>query len=247
MEEEKKNKSTGKTVAIIILVVLLLGAVGYICYDKGIIFQNTEKESKQSNTKIDKKSKEDTKDKNEIKELDLSKPINNNGVSYSNPSPLSNLNDELGLSMDVNSDLKSVTLKIDWAKFGPISGTSAYSPSVESYQITGFSEKINSVFVGHVGQDATGTTLFYLMNNGTVEYTSMFNSQLGINYTYNYSSDGRVTGEPYFVTNGIVNGVSDVIKLYSVSASAEQTSGWATTIGAKADGSFYDLGDIITK
>ncbi len=232
----KKNKSM--IIIIVILVLIILGLVLYICYDKGVIFQNTEKEAKQSSAKLNKKEKDDKKDKTIVKELDLSKPLNTNGVTYSDSNPASNSDDELGLSISVGEDSKSATLSIDWNKFGPLSGASAWAPTVESYPITGFNKNIKDVFIGIMGQDATGTTLFYLMSDGTVEYTSMFNSQLVVNYANN--------GD-HFETQGIVNGVSDVIKLYNVSASAELTSGWATTIAAKADGSFYDLGNIISK
>lgn len=44
--EVKKNKSTGKTITIIILVILLLGAISYICYDKFL----TKEEPKQIET-----------------------------------------------------------------------------------------------------------------------------------------------------------------------------------------------------
>lgn len=44
--KEKKNKSTGKIVTIIILIILLLGTTGYICYDKFL----TKEEPKQVET-----------------------------------------------------------------------------------------------------------------------------------------------------------------------------------------------------
>lgn len=44
--EEKKNKSTGKTITIIILIILLLGTSGYIAYDK-LINKPEQKETKE--------------------------------------------------------------------------------------------------------------------------------------------------------------------------------------------------------
>lgn len=79
------------------------------------------------------------------------------------------------------------------------------------------------------------------MSDGTVEYKPLFNLQGQMNYT---SSDG--TSKDHFETKGMVSGVSGVINLYNVSANTTDF-GWCTTIGAKADGSFYDLGDIISK
>lgn len=243
METEKSSKKSKiMVVVIVILSLVILGLVLYICYDKGVIFQNTEKEAKESSVKLNKKVKEDKKENTEIKELDLSKPINTSDISYSNSNPASSSDDELGLTLNIGTDSKTATLSIDWNKFGPFSGASAWAPTVQNYPITGFSKNIDNLFIGTLGQDATGATLFYLMSDGTVEYTPMFNSQLAVNYAY-YNGDNTAG----FETKGVVNGVSDVIKLYNVSASAELTSGWATTIAAKADGSFYDLGNIISK
>ena len=48
MEEEKskKNKGKGLIVALVIAIVIILGLVGYICYDKGIIlYKNKNKET----------------------------------------------------------------------------------------------------------------------------------------------------------------------------------------------------------
>lgn len=252
MEVEKKNKK-GVIVLVVLLLLIIVGLAGYICYDKGIIFAKTDNETKEEKKKSDKEKISDTKngtdDKDAIKELDLAKCLNTNNISYSNASDKTG---DYGLSMNLNPDKTSITLSIDWNKFGPLSSASAWAPGVENYQITGFSKNVVSTFVGDLGQDSKGITLFYLMADGTVEYTPMFqlkydgqnNSYYAMSYTYDYSADGRITGE-HFVTKGTVSGTTGVIKLYNANASSG--SGWRTTIGAKADGSFYDLGNIISK
>ena len=61
--EEKKNKSTGKTVTIIILIILLLGLGGYLTYDKLVLDKNAKNnlEQTQDNLEIEKrKNKENT-------------------------------------------------------------------------------------------------------------------------------------------------------------------------------------------
>ena len=101
--------------------------------------------------------------------------------------------------------------------------------------------QIKDVYVGITGQDAMGITLFYLMEDGTVEYTPMFNfktdSQGNSYYEMNYKTENS------FTSSGKINTVTDVIKIYTVSAT--NGTGWSTTIGAKKDGSFYDLGSLI--
>lgn len=64
--EEKKTKSTGKTVAIIILSILLVGALGFIGYDKVL-----KKETKKETTKIEKKdSKKNNTEQKETTNVD---------------------------------------------------------------------------------------------------------------------------------------------------------------------------------
>lgn len=247
-KESKQKNDRGLTALVIILAVMVLGMGVYIAYDKGIIFSSIEKETTKTNN--DKKKAEtdvENESNNEIEKLNLTKCINNDNNKYSNPTDVEG---NYGLSMEINHDKTSITLSIDWPVFGPLSAATAWAPAVEKYQITGFTKNVDSAFVGDLGQSPVGITLFYLMSDGTVEYTPMFNrkndshnnSYYEMNYTYDYSQDGKVIGN-HFSTNGTINGVSNVIKLYT--ADVANGSGWRTTIGAKKDGSFYDLGDII--
>ncbi len=250
-EIETKKKGKGLVIVIIIMSLIILGMAGYICYDKGIIFNNKKEEtsSKQSDTK--KESKETDKDtskeekntdtKEEIKDLDLTKCINNSNMKYINPQEK---------DMDVGLEIVpgSITvLKINWEKFGPLSRATAFVNETIDYKIDNFLGKIKSGFVGGEGQDTMGTILFYLMEDGTVEYTKMFNLQKDaqgnsyytMNYSYDNDSEGKST-KSYFSSQGKIKDVKDVIKFYTVSA-----NGYVTTIGATKDGSFYDLGYAI--
>ena len=91
--EEKKNKSTGKTVTIIILIILLLGLGGYLTYDKLILDKNTkntleqtkdnleieQRKNKENTTKINKLEK-DSKEQSNIEEKNYS-VVNFNGTA----------------------------------------------------------------------------------------------------------------------------------------------------------------------
>ena len=240
----KEKKSKGPVIIIIILVLVIVGLSTYILSDKGIIFTNkeekTESNKKNTTTKTDKNTNSDdntTKEEDTIKPLDLSKCLNNSTNTYSNQSeaPAS----KYGLSMSINQDKMSVTLNIDWATFGPISGATAYVGTVKTYQITGFTSKVKSAYIGDVGQDATGITLFFLMEDSTVSYMPMFiwkqDTQGNIYQVMNYTNDN-------FIIKGVLPTAKDVINLYTVNAS--NGSGWITTIAATKDGSFYDLGEL---
>lgn len=246
MITEKKN--TGLIVTIIVLVIVVIGLLGYIAVDKGVF---NKKESTEVTDKGNQKGTEqDNQTPEEIKPLDLTKSLNTKGTDYINP------NDEIlsnyGLSMKVNDDKKSITLTIDWKVFKKIVASIVYGgvagDEVETSQITGFDKEIKSVFIGELGQDAQGLTLFYLMDDGTVEYTKVFiqktdnanNKYYAVNWTYENAPDGKITGV-HFASMGAINGVSDVIKLYNLDAYSQTGAGWRTTIGATKDGSFYDL------
>lgn len=68
--ENKKQKSTGKTIAIVILVVLLICSLGYIAYDNFLI--------KNDSTKAESKSKEENSIKNVDKECECNSNNNQN-------------------------------------------------------------------------------------------------------------------------------------------------------------------------
>ena len=241
----KEKKSKGPVIIIIILVLVIVGLSTYILSDKGIILTNKEEKTesnKKDTTKTNKKDNDDntTKEEDTIKPLDLSKCLNNSTNTYSDQSeaPAS----KYGLSMSINQDKMSVTLNIDWASFGPISGATAYVGTVKAYQITGFTSKVKNAYVGSIGQDITGVTLFFLMEDSTVSYMPMFvlrKDDLGnIREKMNYTDDN-------FTVTGLLPKVKDVVNLYTVTSTSGVSSA-STTIGATKDGSFYDLGELFT-
>ncbi len=246
--ESKKNNSLA--IVIVLLVLVILGLVFYILYDKGIIFSKDDStnSTETTNTNSDNTSSDTNNQTTEVKELDLTKSLNTSDITYKNSSDTEG---NYGLSMKVNNDKKSVTLTIDWAIFGKVSTTGS-SGEVKDYSITGFSKNVRSTFIGDLGQSYNGITLFFIMEDGTVEYTKMFkqyetgNTDGSIQYvlTASVNSDGS-TGT--FTSNGLVSGVKDVVKLYNVDASSQNASGYRTVIGATKDGSFYDLGSVINK
>ena len=264
MNDVNNQKSNNIIIAIIGSLLVLL--IGIICFTQ-FALKNDDKSTTKSetsnndvNTNNSSKSSDDNSSSNVVdsgsnkksevvQKLDLSKSLNTKGITYSNPS---DKNGNYGLTMNVNSDKKSATLVIDGK--GTICSINYLNVcnGTEKYQITGFKKSIKSTFFGSLGQDITGLVMFFLMDDGTVEYIPLFkqnkdkagNINYVINVTYEFSDKGIITGEK-FVTSGAVKGVEGVVKLYGVSAS--NGTGWSTTIGAKADGSFYDIGKALGK
>ena len=156
------------------------------------------------------------------------------------------------MSVKINDDQQSATLIVDWNKF-PEMAAENLSNGVKDYQIKGFDKKIEKIYFGGFGHDCSGETLFYLMEDSSVEYTPLYVQKHDtqsprilsyVNLKNVTDASGNVI-EEYVESNGVVPGVSNVVDFYTVTATAEHY-GWYTTIAATADGSFYDL-DVVMK
>lgn len=229
-------KKNGLYIVVFILVIITIGLVLFICYDKGLIF------SKESNNINNTNNSSNTNNTKEIKELDLEKSLNTKDITYKNASDTEG---NYGLSIKINNE-KTATLTIDWKIFGRISTTGS-SGEVKDYLVKGFNKNIKSTFIGNLGQDTNGITLFFIMEDGTVEYVKVFKMETNDDGSTYYilnnviKQEGNYSGE--FTVNSL--NVSGVIKLYNVDAYSKNASGYRTVIGATKDGSFYDLGSII--
>ena len=237
MEEKKKNN-----VGLIILVVILLlacagmGAFIFINKDKLITKENTSATEKNSNKKESKQ--EDTK----IAELDLSKCLNKTNVTYSNPVEAKT---SIGLTPTVDEGKRSITINTDGSKFGPVSTLSSYYSGEYKMYVDGFDKNIEDVYVGELGQDSVGTTLLYVMEDGTVQYTKIFKKATDASGNQYYTLNTYQQGEDNyrFHVDGTAKDVKDVVKIYNVNATTTG-SGAGTAIAATKDGSFYDLSII---
>lgn len=261
-KESKGIKTTSfQTTLIVILLICVAALGGWIVGASKVNNLYTEKlyndgQKSANETTTTTKETKDVKTNDEVKPLDLTKSLNTTNIKYSDAKELEDGYGQAGLS--VKHDESLTRLVIDWQKFGPHSGASAWTNENVEYDIKNISGTVKKAFVHGEGQDVTGTTLYYLMEDGTVEYTKMFTRNFdskgtlyfNINYTYEKDSDGKITGE-HFESQGKVPGVKDVVKIYGVGAVYDDGSdgpkigGYATTIGATRDGSFYDLGKPI--
>lgn len=225
---KRKNNRQGSVTLIVIVAVLVASLIGFVIWDQVKIEEQAEK----------------IKQEEKKKELDLTRCLNNPEGTYSNAQVAPNSN--YGLEVNLEDGAKNVMLSIKWGTFGPISTASAWSGETKSYQIAGFTKEIKEVFIGDMGQDSMGITIFYLMEDGTVEYTPMFVQKVDtkgktyydMNYTYEYTPDNKVSKQ-YFKTNGPLSGITGVTKLHI----ADYSNGFGAkvTIGQTEDGSFYDL------
>ena len=94
--------------------------------------------------------------------------------------------------------------------------------------IKGFSNKIDEVEIGTLGQDYMSSVILFLMEDGTVEYISL----MDLLQTNNLASRGKLPQ------------LKNIVKLQSIDVSTEE-AGWMTMIAIDNEGNFYDISNIM--
>lgn len=225
-----KNNSKKEVVLSVVVAVLVLVIVSMLyCINKDnmLLLGNTETKQKGNNQEssvISGGNNQNEYSSNFDLTVDSRKCINSKGETYT----LAFYDNADGLSIKLSEDRRSVKLNINWSLFGPLSGSSAWSSNVETLTINNFSTEIKDIYIGGYGQDISGTTILYLMNDGTVEYTPLL--------------DAITSNRNAIKSYGKIPNVSGVIKFYTADA---MQFGGVTILAQKADGTFYDLGLIL--
>ena len=218
----------------IILTFIVVGLVGYIIYDK--VNEDCEVIEREEPTPPNKEV---------VKELDITKCNNGSeGVTYSKPKVVTSA---YGLEVKVNDDKLGVTVFVE--------GTGVFNKNVStitsidrdesnySLFVDGFEKKIDKVFIGEFGQDATGISLIYLMEDKTVSYTRLFKKNYDeantLYFTLNNVSESN--NNLIFNVDEEYSEISDIVGIYNAEYSIPNGGGASTVIASLKDGSFYDL------
>ena len=212
-------------VLIVILLLLVLGMGGYLVYDK--ILSKDELKEKMVEEKQENSTKEETveeKNSNSITASDLvldsSKRINQKNMEYS----LATNNDINGIYLTYYDGNVNISITPDVVK----NSYNGINISNSSYTVN-FNKKIVDIYVDGYGQSIGYETIFFLMEDGTVEYIPFY-------YACNNNSFKTVK----------LDGVENIIRFVSGSASpVEPGGGYHTILAQKQDGTFYDLSLIL--
>ena len=229
--EEKQNNSSS---ILIILLGIILGVSAYFLVNNQSI--KKEKNVEEKNKIEEKTTKED------IKPLDLTKSINTTNITYQNQKDLDSSNDSIKLK--INKNKKSITITINWDKLVIENDyLKEKYKGIESYQVEGFEKNIKSAYIGVLGDNYSGTTLFYLMDDNIVEYTSLYTPKTNMDnitfYDINFSGEN-------FSNHLIVPEIEKVYKINSVTATSNNKT-YNSVIAILKDGSFYDLDPVINR
>lgn len=180
----------------------------------------------------------------DISKFDTTKEAINvaNGMAYE-PVIDDNSASNIGHSIELNKNKRSATIIIDWSKYGKLwseyGNASIWEDETVKYEVTNFTKNIKEVYIAGFTSSSGFETAFYIMEDGTVEYTPIV-SALKNN---NSSSDKNLK------SYGKIENVSDVVKLISATGyypnDEQAVTGGTYILGIKADGNFYNLSEII--
>ncbi|MBQ3435767.1 MAG: hypothetical protein IJH13_01960 [Bacilli bacterium] len=221
IEEKKKNKLVGP---FIIVLLLLLGSIGFILYDKGIILKQKE-EPKTEKKEVKKEEKKEEKETLDFV-TDLSKVSNKRGEN----TYVLDGSDGFDNFYQLDKDQKTVKCQISWDRMneainGQKSNTVGYK--VEDIEIT-FEQKVNEMYFGGTGQSISGDLVLFLMEDGTVEYIPTY-----------YAAKAKE-----IKSYGKIPELENIIKFYSAGVRAGQF-GYHTVLAQDNTGKLYDLEPLI--
>ena len=131
-----------------------------------------------------------------------------------------------GVGVDTSKNIGII--KINWGKNGYDIGNE-YN-RLQTVEIDGFKGKVNSGYLGGFGQSIGGEVAFFIMKDKTLEYARYSKMLLAVK-----AEDGTVASD------GVVDGITDVVAIRQANYHAPQSTGAVTTLAIKADGTFYDL------
>lgn len=236
----KKENTNKKFVwLLVVLILIILGLVVYIMYDKDIlhfkessdVVEKNEKNKKEEETNEQEDASDDSDlplNQNVSLSFDASKCINNPGGNYTlavykNNAGTINISldqSKKNISFAFNAHQISQNYSLGWV-------TSTEDIELQKQDIA-FAQEIDDIFIGGFGQSVVGDTALFLMHDGSVEYIPL--KKALATDPYNLKSYGKVPE------------VSSIVKFYTAN-----TTGGVTTLAQKADGTFYDLGIILQK
>ena len=217
MESQKK----GNKWLIVSIVILLLACIGM----GGFIFVNKDKLTSKENTTTVSNEKKKEKEKNEkCNEVSYDLKTSEYGLGASGA----------GISVSIDNTRKSVRISFNGMTISNTFGlgwvTGADANSYELIDTKTFDKKISQVLIDGSGQDATNSTILYLMEDGTVEYVPILKE---INTNWQQPDNTKK-----FNSYGKLNNISDIVSLIPAEA-----PGYHTVLARKADGTVINLAE----
>ena len=224
-----KGKALSAWVIVMILIFMLFTfGIGIFLGKEVFWSNNNNKNSNKNNDQenvVNNGNKENdvptTKDENV--HTSFTEKNGENEITYSQAVYDSNF----GLSLYLLSDQKSVRINIESYAIKNI-----YQLNIDDFsKVINFDKKVLQILFGGFGQAVGAEYIFFLMEDGTIEYIPFYGE---LNKWSSLSNDEKMN------SHGAINGVTDVIGLYRLSIDNE-FSGYFSVGATRKDGSFYNL------
>lgn len=226
--QKKKNHIFLYGIIGVFIGIVLSCGIFYVLYSQEIlIFESAKVQSKDSKNKISDQTTSEIEKNNYI--FDSSKVVNASAEGYTLtvPSHASGTNIYLDsrqtkVTVSINHYLISQNYGLGWV-------TSNDDYTYEPHEIV-FEQKVVDIFFGGIGQDASGDTLLFLLEDGTVQYLPLKKA---------YSTDHE-----NLKSYGTLSGISNIVKFYSANSLSQMGSS-VTILAQDEDGNLYDLATLL--
>lgn len=226
--QKKKNHIFLYGIIGVFIGIVLSCGIFYVLYSQEIlIFESAKVQSKDSKNKISDQTTSEIEKNNYI--FDSSKVVNASAEGYTLtvPSHASGTNiyldsSQTKVTVSINHYLISQNYGLGWV-------TSNDDYTYEPHEIV-FEQKVVDIFFDGIGQDASGDTLLFLLEDGTVQYLPLKKA---------YSTDHE-----NLKSYGTLSGISNIVKFYSANSLSQMGSS-VTILAQDEDGNLYDLATLL--
>ena len=219
----------GTKIILFVIIILIIG--GLLAYGK-ISKRDHKANTQQDNLTINNESL------NEIENADMDKDINttisdvennkmkikSNGVEYTETEEINKNN--YGIKIEINNGKAYITTNVNDELYKSIFTNAT---PLNKKEITGFKTNIISSYHANIGNGINAPIILFIMENGTVEY---------INTT-------DVIQNKKYVSNGILEGIKDIVKFASVDVKEIEGGGYISVVAIDKNGYSYDINEIL--
>ena len=233
---KKREVKNGKNITLVSIITFILlfivGSALIFIVDKST--SNTTLPEKEASNKEEKSTSN--------KQLDLTKSLNTTNYTYSNAVVANNSYHGIVINEGNKND---IIVKLNWYDGfeklynNVVTSQGGAHLDVEEVKVIGLNGDVKKAVVGELGQSPVSLTLFYLLDDGTVQYHRLFKKTTDASGNQYYVLNRDENG---FAIEGSIPKAVNVVELYNVQSNEANHTGASTVIGATSDGSFYDLG-----
>ena len=238
--EPKPKKKKTSTIIIIILLLIIVGAGVFIFLNRDSLFNDNNKQEEKAKPVETQKAEEQVEEPTPEKvKLDISKCANcPEGWEFSGEATVATAG--FG-DMVIKVENNNPTVTIDWDEYCKTDKGIKCPTGKKTYNVTGITKNIKSGVIGYYGQSDVDTSFLFLLEDGSIEYTKLYQEYTTTNTTGEEYTDWKVNiTNDSFPSNGAIKGIKDIVKIYSVNV-AGGMSGFITMIGETEDGTLYNL------